>query len=219
MVMKQGIDVSEFNGAIDWPKVKAAGIEYAWIRSSLGVDYSDPLFLSNARAARAAGLSIGLYHFSTLNNKNVIADATAEAVFFLSKLSTVEWSLPPALDLEQNKAELTPAQVLQWAELFRNIVETIYPYQKTVLYSYLNFLNAHLPLGIDMPLWLALYNNEANPVLPQGWDLKSASPARKLIAWQWTSKGKVNGIMGDVDLNRVYVDDLHTQPMGSISLA
>jgi lysozyme len=216
--MKAGIDVSEFNGAIDWPKVKETGIECAWIRSSLGVDYTDPLFLYNARSANLAGISVGLYHFASINNKNVVADATAEAVFFLSQLSAVDWSLPPALDVEENKAGLSPAQILQWIELFRNTVETIYPLQKVALYSYLSFLNRHLPLGVDMPLWLALYNNDAEPVLPQGWNLQTASATRKLIAWQWTNKGTVDGIKGDVDLNRVFIDDRQHEMTGNVSM-
>jgi lysozyme len=197
----QGIDVSEFNGVIDWQKVKNAGIEFAWIRSSLGVNYTDPRFLSNAQGATAAGIRVGLYHFASINNTNVPADATTEAVFFLSKLASVEWELPPILDLEENKIGLSPAQILLWAQVFRNVVETVYPLNKVVLYSYLSFLNTHLPLGVDMPLWLALYNNDANPTLPQGWN-SLAGPARKLLAWQWTNKGQVDGITGPVDLNR-----------------
>jgi lysozyme len=204
--MKNGIDVSEFNGTIDWPKVKAAGIDMVWVKASLGATYTDPRYITNTVMARAAGVKVGHYHFATLNSQNVAADATTEANFFISKLKQVPFDLPPVLDLEENKANLKPEQVKEWVITFQTVLDMWLKANNhqlsTILYSYMPFLNDLLPGGVDMHLWLAQYNSKPAPIRPKGW--ATDTEHRKLIAWQWSNQGKIDGIKGDVDLNRVF---------------
>lgn len=201
---KKGIDVSEWNGIIDWSRVKQEGIEYVWIRSSYGASKTlnvleDKKFRYNASGALANGFITAPYHFATLNSHQVVEDATKEAEFFLNLLTNFVFSGRPVLDLESNKFELSPEEVYLWVDTFRNYIQSKVSY-RLLLYSYTPFLKMHLPKGIDMPLWLAQYpnGNPTQPSMPPAWKKED------LFAWQYSAKGKVNGITTDVDLNKIY---------------
>lgn len=194
-----GIDISHHNAKIDWAKVAAQKdpkIEYAFIKATEGVNYIDPTVTYNSFAARTAGIKIGYYHFASLNTHSVVADAKAEALHFADTVSKCAApDLPMILDLETNKANLSDAEVLLWIKTFFAELE-ILGCPDYALYSYTPFLNASLPAGhgLNMRLWIAAYVNKPKPVLPNGWD--------KFWIWQYTAKGKVQGISGDVDMNR-----------------
>ena len=83
-----GIDISHHNGSINWIKVINSSFkpEFVYIKCTQGIDYKDPLFLKNAKDAKASGIKIGYYHFASLNNDDIIADASKEAKWFLSNV-------------------------------------------------------------------------------------------------------------------------------------
>ncbi len=196
------IDVSSNNGAIDWGKTQSnpEKIEGVIIKvnEGNGQAYIDKMVSINANGAKQQGYKIGYYHFATLNdNINPAADANAEATFFLDTLKSLpKADYPLALDIETNKSNLTPAQVLIWINSFFSVLDKagIKDYD---IYSYADFLNRNLPsnhtLGSNIRLWLAGYTSQ--PILPKLWT--------KAYMWQYSSTGKVLGINGNVDCSKL----------------
>lgn len=195
------IDISSNNGTINWEETKNNPVKIDGViikvNEGLGSLYVDKNLSFNANGANACGYTIGYYHFATLNDPlNVIQDAKNEADFFLQSIKGLpKPQLPYALDIETNKAELSPIKVLQWITTFLDELEKngIMNYD---LYSYADFLNRNLPMGHALgnrtKLWLAGYTHA--PILPNGW--KSA------YMWQYTSTGKITGIIGNVDCSK-----------------
>lgn len=193
------IDVSKYQGKIDWLRVKHNNaIEGVYIKATEGVGYIDPNFKMNVIGANSVNLPIGFYHFASLNSKDVITDSTAEAKAFYSATKGYATGLPYVLDIEKNALNLTPAEVLKWIQNFVLVLQEL-GIHEVVLYSYTPFLNTYLPknhgLGDVMKLWIAQYTNSTPaPKLPNGW--------KNYWLWQYTSDGLVDGITGHVDLNK-----------------
>lgn len=194
-----GIDVSGNNGAIDWSKVaqNPTKIDFAFIKATEGVGFTDSTFLTNAKAAKDNGIKIGYYHFATLNKTDNIADAKSEADYFMSVIKKAPAAdLPLILDIETNKVMLGKAQVQDWIKTFFAEMAAG-GYANTALYSYTPFLDANLPANHSLggiKLWIAAYVNLAKPKLPNGWS--------NYWIWQYSSKGAITGIKGNVDLNK-----------------
>lgn len=191
-----GVDVSHYQQHVDWTKVKKDGVQFAYIKATEGVTGKDDMCKTHGANAHAAGIKIGYYHFASLNEANVSADAMAEAKFFDSVLKTVTAAdLPPVLDIETNKSNLSPQAVQLWIVTFLNtMVQLGHP--RTIIYSYTPFLDQYLPsnhtLG-GIPLWLAQYRNVDYPKMPHGWT--------SYAIWQYTNAGVVDGI-GTCDTNK-----------------
>ena len=167
-------------------------------------EWADKTTPKNAAAAVKAGIPIGYYHFATLGNANPLnpcADSAAEAGFFLRKLSGLPPSsqtMPPMLDLESEKVLLSPQQVGLWVSSFAISVLNNNKFKTVGIYSGKYWLDEHLPPGHSFgrwPLWLAQYTDATVPQLPVGW--------KDWFLWQYTDKGKVDGITGPVDLSRL----------------
>ncbi|TND08287.1 MAG: lysozyme precursor [Bacteroidetes bacterium] len=197
-----GIDVSHHQGTIDWSKLKSADpaiglVNFVYIKATEGVGYIDPMALTYAQGAKAAGLRIGYYHFASLNDPNVSNDAAAEARYFDSQLKTLPAAdLVPVLDLETNKSNLSPQLVQQWITAFLDTMNQL-GYPSVMLYSYQPFLDQYLPAGHPfgkLPLWLAQYRNVPQPTLPKGWTAYTI--------WQYSNQGKLAGFTTNVDLNK-----------------
>ena len=93
----QGIDVSMWQGDIDFNKVAASGVDTVYIRSSLGCDYTDPYFAQNYERARAAGLNVGFYHYVTART---VSQAEYQAHFFVNTIQGKEFQCRLAMDFE-----------------------------------------------------------------------------------------------------------------------
>lgn len=216
-------DISKYQNKIDWDKVKTSKLEGVYIKATEGVGYIDPLFKSHVIGASSINLSIGFYHFATLNSTNVIADSTNEAKDFFNAVKGITTKLAYVLDIEENEKyldadgkevpkkdafvngglkfglkkvpRLTPDEVLKWIQ---NFVLTLHVsgINDVMLYSYSPFLDANLPkghnLGLVLPLWIAAYAPAYK--VPNGW--------QKADYWQYTQKGIVDGINGNVDLSK-----------------
>jgi GH25 family lysozyme M1 (1,4-beta-N-acetylmuramidase) len=201
-----GIDVSHHNGAINWTKVKQAEppVAFVYIKATQGIGYKDPAAAANANGAKMAGIKSGYYHFASLNNAVDIAnDATNEANWFDSTLKTLPAAdLMPVLDIETNEKQLNTQQVQLWISSFLERMKVL-GYATVLLYSYKPFFDDNLPANHpfgEIPLWLAQYRNVAAPALPHGWT--------KYTIWQYSAKGKVNGVDGDCDMNKAAVSFL-----------
>ena len=187
----KGLDISYWQGInIDWNKVKSQ-VDFVYIKASEGTTRIEPYALTQATGAKAAGLSIGYYHFA----KPVAGGGADEAKFFIQKALLVKppADLIPVLDIEVNPNNLTAAQLTKWIEDFYTTLKSL-GHQKLMLYSYQPFFDEWLqpsPALADTKLWLACYN--PTPRIPKGWS--------NYDVWQYTQKGQVQGIQGSVDLN------------------
>lgn len=197
--MKTGIDISSNNGPIDWVKVKSNttkfDVDFVYFKSSEGIGYTDRTTFNNAQSALRQGIKIGYYHFASLNEHDVVHDATDEANYFLKNLKTFPKSdLPPVLDIETNKQNLSHTETLQWINTFMDVL--VAAGYKPVIYTYGPFVSEFLPPshGIKYDLWLAQYTKAESPKLPPGFD--------KAWLWQFSNKGNIDGITGQVDLNK-----------------
>ena len=194
-----GIDVSRYQGEIDWQQVKAAGVEFVMVRLgnrgiAEGTLHEDPLAGSNLLGAKAAGLKVGAYFYSQALN---VAEAEEEAAFALEILDGIQLDMPLAFDWEQeSRTENVDARTLtDCTKAFCAAVEAA-GYQPMI---YFNSFQAkellHLRELEDIPWWLAMY------------DVTMEFPYR-MDMWQYSCTGTVPGISGSVDLNLLFADGL-----------
>jgi lysozyme len=189
------IDVSKWQGNINWKTVKEKhpDIEGVYIKASEGIGFTDPNMRNNAVEAIKAGFKIGFYHFASLNAVDVVNDAKSEAKYFLTQTKNMSASMPYVLDIESNASKLSKDKVLLWVKSFLKEIDLAG--EDCWLYSYTPFLNDNLPVNHDLgtvSLWLAAYSDSYK--VPIGWI--------KPELWQYTQKGKMEGIIGNVDLNK-----------------
>lgn len=185
-----GIDISHYQGKIDWEQLKNAMIEgcpvrFVIIKSTEGASRLDDHFRENFNQVRDYGFIRGVYHF--WSNKS---SAREQAYYFLDKVHLTEGDLPPVLDIEHKPADKSvddfQMDVLTWL----HIVEDKY-HAKPIIYTYYKFKEKYLsaPVFDDYPYWIAHYY--VDKVQYQG----------KWKFWQHTDAGKLPGIKGYVDFN------------------
>lgn len=182
-----GVDVHGSKGAIAWPRVRAGGVRFVYLKATEGLTFDDERFVWNRAAAKAAGLQVGAYHFARPDNN----PARQEAEHFLRVARPRAGELLPVLDWE------TGPPTGDWAvEWLRIVGEAIGA--RPVLYSYGDFLRrtGHADVLGRYPLWLANYGPNDGQRHPA-----TAPTGYRLVAHQYTSRGSVSGIAGDVDLN------------------
>jgi lysozyme len=182
-----GMDVSRYQGRIDWEKVSQMRsgkhrIRFAFAKATEGVKLTDPHFARNRREAAKHGIPFGAYHFFRPN-----ADPTTQADFFCSRYNPNDSELPPVCDVETDGG-LTQGELASRLTLFLNRVE-----EKTgripILYTYYRFHKKHLSRDFARyPLWVAHYG----PGDPHDLDW---------TFWQFSEKSRVSGIRHPVDLN------------------
>ncbi|MDP4120607.1 MAG: glycoside hydrolase family 25 protein [Bacillota bacterium] len=196
-----GIDVSEYQGDIDWNKIKAQGIQFAMIRVGgrgygNGQIYEDKNFKKNIEAAEKVGLKVGIYFLS----QAVSADeAKEEANFVLDSIKNYNIIYPVALDWEiiANETARTdnvaPQGLTDIAKTFCNTIKA--SGYKPIIYlsTKLAVLKYDLSQVTDLPLWIAEYD-------------KTPSFYYDFAMWQYSSTAKVDGIQGNVDLDISMVD-------------
>jgi GH25 family lysozyme M1 (1,4-beta-N-acetylmuramidase) len=192
------LDLSNNNPSpIDFAKVKHAGAFGVLLKVSEGRSFVDQTFEARARAARAAGLHVGGYHFA-----RPAGDSLEQATLFVQHLGRVQRrDLHPALDLEVNDDHLHPAQLFAWARSFGEHVHAMTGV-RVLWYTYPAYLRAQAwpnQLGSGAGLWIADYgpNDGHDHGVPAG----ACSPWRTFVAHQYTSEGAIAGANGKVDLS------------------
>ncbi|PRA04815.1 hypothetical protein CQ043_12205 [Paenibacillus sp. MYb63] len=189
----QGIDVSRYQGTIDWAKAKTSGITFVFIKATEGQTYTDRNFVSNVKGALSAGLLVGTYHFL----RATIADvAKAEAAHYAKSLEAIGGAkalqLPPVMDYENNPGNLSKAQINIVAKAFLTELERLTGI-KPIIYTGNSFA-ANFDTGLSgYDLWVARYSNTRVPDDQSAW--------KTWTVWQYSDSGKVPGIAGNVDLN------------------
>ena len=193
-----GIDVSKWNGEIDWDKVRNAGVEFAIIRvgyrgSVTGSIIEDPYFEANIKGATAAGIKVGVYFFTQAVNE---VEAVEEASAVVEKIRGYQLDYPIFIEKEGaggngSEDSLDVATRTLVCEAFcRTVANAGY---RSGVYASRNWYNNHLETDRleDYYIWLAEYRSAP---LYQGY----------YRMWQYTSKGQVDGISGNVDMNIAY---------------
>ncbi|QAY65557.1 glycoside hydrolase family 25 protein [Paenibacillus protaetiae] len=195
----QGIDVSRYQGQIDWTKVRNDGISFVFVKATEGETGRDPYFARNAEGAAAAGLLVGAYHFMRATTPD---GAIREAQHFYQTVSaSAKLQLPPVMDYEQNNGGLKDADINKVAKAFLSETERLFGV-RPILYSGNSFAS-HFDASLGAyPLWVARYSTTA-PVNVTAWSAWTF--------WQYsggdsggTRPGggrRVAGISTPVDLN------------------
>ncbi|MDY8021751.1 GH25 family lysozyme [Paenibacillus polymyxa] len=204
----QGIDVSHYNGNIDWQQVAAAGKTFAFIKATEGTKYQDNQFLVNVQGARDANILVGAYHFL---NATTADGARQEAANFARAIDSAggRLDLPPVMDYENNPKGLTPAQISEVAHAFLDEMEKLTGRQP-IVYTGNVFASKFDPTFSMYKLWVARYSTTQKPTAVPAWN--------NWWAWQYSSTGSVPGIQGQVDLDEYNgtIDELRASLAGEL---
>lgn len=190
--MNDIIDVSRYQGAIDWAKVKKAGIGGAMLKTvstnkAYGGIYIDPTFEKNYWGAKAAGIPVGAYYYTYAQDK---ATADKELAKLKEALEGKTFELPIAVDVEENKLKpLSRSALTDLVEYAAKTIEGWGVYAMVYTYSYYKQTELDMDRLAVFDLWIANYDEK---------------PSGTYGMWQYTSKGEINGISGNVDKSHVY---------------
>jgi GH25 family lysozyme M1 (1,4-beta-N-acetylmuramidase) len=192
--MAKGIDVSHWQGVIDWLSVKESGIEFAILKAGGSDDgfYTDSTFEQNYKEAKAVGLPVGAYYFvgSLCTSR---ADGIADAKRFLEIIKGKSFEYPVYIDLESTN----PAAKAGATEACIGFCETMEAagYYCGIYASDISGFRERLDISKleRFDKWVAIYGSKPNYVKSYG-------------VWQYSSTGKVSGIIGNVDMNEAYKD-------------
>lgn len=196
---RRGVDVSKYQGDIDWNKVKAAGYDFAMIRIGArgygsGNLVLDDNFVAYMTGARAAGLDTGVYFFSQATTEE---EAVEEANFTVGALMNYQVTYPVAIDvewIEDDKARTDDLTAMDRTELAVKFCDTVKAFGYTpMIYASRDMLIAgmHPDLFEDYEVWLSDdYQPEDGTDYPYAFSM-----------WQYSQTGRVDGISGDVDIN------------------
>ena len=198
-----GIDVSKHQGVIDWAKVKQSGkVDFAMIRAAYrgyteGSIYEDLQFLNNVKGAYNNGIKVGLYFYSSATNE---AEAIEEAKYVLNLINKYGVqnyiTYPIVIDVEDFEGtrnyNLSVQERTNIVKAFCNTIKNAG--YKTMVYSYTYFLSSRINMNklTDYDVWVADYSNKVNFY------------TGKYTIWQYTDKGQIDGITGNIDLNYGY---------------
>lgn len=186
--------MSEWQGDINWGKVKSSGVDYAILRAGFGRDATqkDASFEANLSNATEAGVNVGVYWYSYAVDAE---DAVKEAKACIKVLGSRKIALPVFYDMEESfQTKLGKAQVTKMAEAFMN--ELLKAGYRVGIYANANWFENYLDhkkLFGKYYVWLAQYNDVAE---------------FECDIWQYTSEAVVSGVQGYVDMNIIYSDKL-----------
>lgn len=184
-----GIDVSHYQGKIDWPKVAESGVKFAFIKATEGIKEMDPMLKVNVDGARAAGIPYGLYHFWRPQD-----DAVMQANNFLRTATSVgEWEFTVALDIETGALdEEDQERAFAW---LAQVDGVLIKAKRPLVYVSLGYAQAFLtdPAWLQYPLWIAHQNTEIEKPNTVKWP--------DWLFWQRQANGSIEGVTGPVDID------------------
>lgn len=184
-----GIDVSKYQRQISWESVKEMQVQhiklgFAFMKATEGNGNSDAYFKRNWKKSKQAGMVRGAYHFFIATK-----DGRTQAENFIGKVALESGDLPPVLDVEQTFGA-SPAQIRREVKEWLDIVEHYYSV-RPIIYTNVDFYGKYLKDHFDdYPLWVAHYLQPHRPRIKREWSF-----------WQHSEKGRVNGILSNVDFN------------------
>lgn len=192
--MKDIIDVSRYQGVIDWErlagKIGGAMLKTVSTNKSFGGIYIDPQFERNYAECRRLGIPVGVYYYTYAQD---VQTAAAELAMLRQALTGKTLTLPVAVDVEDNKLKPLSADAL--TDLVAYAADTIESWGLyAMVYTYTYYANTELDMDClaAYDLWIA--------------DYRGQRPARSHGMWQYTSTGQLEGIAGNVDISHAYKD-------------
>lgn len=210
----EGVDVSHSNGNVDWTRVRAAGISFAFVKATEGMTFVDSKCATNVAGCRAVGIVPGLYHFYHHD-----VDPEAQAAHFLQTVGRPETGdLPPAIDVEapgDGSGAITypKTEVVHRVGAFVQAVERALG-RTPLIYTYPSvweeITGNSNAFAANCPLWIASYVAVA-PTIPGGWSQHTV--------WQYTDRGRVDGISTIVDRDRMNTDETEVDALRTRELA
>jgi GH25 family lysozyme M1 (1,4-beta-N-acetylmuramidase) len=204
-----GIDVSHYEGAIDWTSVAKSGERFVFAKATEGVTYSDANYAAYKQGATANGLLFGAYHFARpagSDSTTIRNDAIAEADHFANVAGTSRGALLPVLDLEVTGG-LSASDLKDWTSTYLDRIQFRLGV-KAIIYSSPSFWENSLgnttwfAANGYRVLWIAHYGVTAPRVPANNWNDSGWT------FWQWTPCGTVPGIAGCVDRDYYQGTDL-----------
>lgn len=204
-ILIKGIDVSSYQGSINWEAVANSGIEFAIIRcgttNKTDANYGQDIkFRTNYQGAVNAGIPVGTYMYTSANTKS---EMKSNVDSMLSTIAGCQFSYPVYIDVEQasrqtslGKAALTEI-ILYGLNLIKNSGYTAGVYANQDWFN--NYVDCSKIQSAGYEIWLARYPSGAYAVNPSGYDYSSTCSI-----WQYSSKGSVSGISGNVDVDVAY---------------
>ena len=211
-----GVDVSRFDGRVDWRRVRSDGISFAFVQASRGSGAdctvkprrcgADRRYRVNYRGASQAGLRVGAYHRAFVGGgslRSARRDARIEADLFAARVGTLRRSdLLPALDFETPFAGLSPRLLRAWIRTWLERVRARFGVRALIYtnpdsWSYTGDVRSFARAGHR--LWVASWGVRRPAVPAANWDGQGWS------VWQFTNDGRVDGIAGRPDMNRLGV--------------
>lgn len=188
----RGVDVSEYQGQIDWPRLAEQGMQFAFIKATEGSSYVDPFFQSNWQGTEAAGVLSGAYHFFSFDSA-----AETQAENFIATVPARAGMLPPVVDVElygvHKQKPPQPEAVRAELALLLGRLEAAYG-QKPILYATRKAYALYIDGAFsEYPIWIR--DMYFTPQLPA---------ERQWTFWQYTDKGELDGYEGPerfIDIN------------------
>lgn len=174
----RGIDVSHYQGDIDWESIEKQGVEFVYIKATEGSSHVDECYESNRSNAEKTGIHIGFYHFFSFESSGI-----SQAENYIATVGELNGKLIPAVDVEFYGSQRNPDRETVNKELsdMLEYLETYYG-RKPIIYSTQSFYNAYLKSGYeDYPLWIR------NVYLP---------PAQDWTIWQYSDRLCLYGMQG-----------------------
>jgi lysozyme len=193
-----GIDVSHWQGNVDWSQVQSTGTKFVFAKATEGKTIADPQYAANKQGVEAQAMPFGAYHFARPGSGR--NDAVKQADWFVSNAQLTGDNLLPVLDLEASGG-LGAKKLKAWAQSWLAEVQAKLGV-KAIIYTGPSFWKSAMGnttwfADNGYPLWIAHYTSAAQPTVPasnwggHGWTL-----------WQYTNAGTVSGVDGNVDQDR-----------------
>lgn len=192
-----GVDLSQFNGTVDWDMLKQQGPAFTFIKATEGATIVDTSFAENWNAAKGKGIIRSPYHFFAPKTSTV----QAQIDNFCTTIGKLEvGDLPPVLDVESHKP--TSWKGLSQQAAADLVIAWLKGVKQRLGVSPILYVNPNVCVEVlgndprlgDWILWLALYTTNPTPIIPK--------PFTAWTFWQYTKTGNVKGVVGDVDIDR-----------------
>ena len=198
-----GIDVSMWQASINWTKVRADGIRFAFVKATQNTAFTDPQYATNVAAARAAGVRVGAYDFADPSDgttTHITNNAIADANHFVDVAQPQPVDLRPVLDVEQTNG-LTVKELTLWVQTWVSTVAGRV-HARPIIYTSPYFWQTRLgdtaAISADADLWVAHWTTAAQPWVPASdWGGLSWN------FWQFSNCRHIAGISGCVDGDRM----------------
>ena len=185
-----GIDISRWQGSINWNAVRTSGVSFVFIKATEGGDHADPNFRRYWAETGQARIPRGAYHYFYF-----CRSGAQQAAWFIANVPRERGALPPVLDLEWTASKTCPRrppshEVLREAKIFKDILHRHYG-QRPIIYTTVDFYRDNNLGSWPEEFWLRSVAGHPQYVYPgQRWTF-----------WQYTGTGIVPGVQGNVDLN------------------